>query len=407
MGPGRPGRAPQSEKRQQFARLIAQGASVSEACRVVGVCPNTGTRWRRGRTITGSSGRTYHYAAVIKAGSREISPRYLCEDERVRIADLDQQGLGVRSIAAEVGRSPATVSRELRRNADLKGGRYRPFAAQRLAVQRRVRPGRGKLRGDPVLHDFVAERLKQRWSPEQIARALRREFPDEAGRQLVHETIYQAVYRPELGGLERELPRRVMRTGRRRRRPRQQPGVRRRGSLVGMTMLDQRPTEAADRNVPGHWEGDLITGATNRSAIGTLVERSSRFTILVHLPGGRHGAEQVRDAVVAAMAGLPEQLRRSLTWDQGKEMAAHAEIAAALGMPVFFCDPHSPWQRGSNENTNGLLRQYFPKGSDLRVHDAEHLAAVAAELNGRPRKVLDWDSPADRLATLLGEHGAG
>jgi IS30 family transposase len=342
---------------------------------------------------------------VINSRPREISPRYLSEDERVRIGDLHRQGLGVRTIAGEVGRSPATVSRELRRNADAASGSYRPFAAQRLAAERRTRPGRGKLLADPVLRGFVSERLKTRWSPQQIADALRRDFPDEPGRHLVHETIYQAVYRPELGGLARELPRRVLRTGRKRRRPHQHPDARRRGALVGMTMLDQRPAEAADRKVPGHWEGDLITGAVNRSAIGTLVERSSRFTILVHLPSGRHGAEEVRDAVVAAMAALTEQLRRSLAWDQGKEMALHADIAAALCMPVFFCDPHSPWQRPSNENTNGLLRQYFPKGSDLRVHDAEHLAAVAAELNARPRKVLGWDSPAARLATLLEQHG--
>jgi IS30 family transposase len=168
-----------------------------------------------------------------------------------------------------------------------------------------------------------------------------------------------------------------------------------------MTMIDQRPAEAIDRAVAGHWEGDLITGAANRSAIGTLVERNSRFTILLHLPGGRHTAEDVRDALVAAMAQVPAALRRSLTWDQGKELALHAEIAQALGMPVFFCEPHSPWQRPSNENTNGLLRQYFPKGTDLRVHRAETLAAVATELNERPRKVLGWDTPTVWLGVSL------
>jgi IS30 family transposase len=213
---------------------------------------------------------------------------------------------------------------------------------------------------------------------------------------VVPETIYQAIYRPELGGLRRDLPR-VLRTGRRRRKPHRSSDARRTGSLVDMTMIDQRPAEAADRAVPGHWEGDLITGAANRSAIGTLVERSSRFTILLHLPGGRHTAEAVRDALVAAMAQLPASLRRSLTWDQGKELALHADVAHALGMPVFFCDPRSPWQRPSNENTNGLLRQYFPKGSDLRVHGPERLTAVAAELNDRPRKSLEWHSPAARL----------
>jgi IS30 family transposase len=333
---------------------------------------------------------------VITARKSEISPRYLSEDERVRIADLRRAGLGVRAIAAELGRSPSTVSRELRRNQDPGSGQYRPFAAQRLAADRRARPGRGKLIGDRVLRQFVAERLEKRWSPEQICQALRAEFPGDPGRHLVHETIYQAVYRPELGGLRRDLPR-VLRTGRRRRRPRRRPDARRAGALTAMTMISQRPAAAADRSEAGHWEGDLITGASNRSAIGTLVDRASRFTILVHLPGRRHTAEVVRDALIAALAALPAQLRRSLTWDQGKEMALHAEIAGALGMPVFFCDPHSPWQRPSNENTNGLLRQYFPKGSDLRAHGPDRLAAVAAELNARPRKTLGWDTPAARL----------
>jgi IS30 family transposase len=320
----------------------------------------------------------------------------LSEDERVRIADLERQGLGVRAIAAGLGRSPATISRELRRNRDPDSGQYRPFTAQRLAVGQRARPGRGKLLQDLVLAQFVQDRLGKRWSPEQISHALRREFPDEPERHVVPETIYQAIYRPELGGLRRDLPR-VLRTGRRRRKPHRSSDARRTGSLVDMTMIDQRPAEAADRAVPGHWEGDLITGAANRSAIGTLVERSSRFTILLHLPGGRHTAEAVRDALVAAMAQLPASLRRSLTWDQGKELALHADVAHALGMPVFFCDPRSPWQRPSNENTNGLLRQYFPKGSDLRVHGPERLTAVAAELNDRPRKSLEWHSPAARL----------
>lgn len=393
---GRPGPAPQTTKREQFARLISRGVPNAEACRLVGINRRTGTRWRFGRSITGSGGRRLHYPAVINTRKREISPRYLSEDERVRIADLERQGLGVRATAAELGRSPATISRELRRNRDPDNGQYRPFTAQRLAVGQRARPGRGKLPQDPVLAQFVQDRLGKRWSPEQISHALRREFPDEPERHVVPETIYQAIYRPELGGLRRDLPR-VLRTGRRRRKPHRSSDARRTGSLVDMTMIDQRPAEAEDRAVPGHWEGDLITGAANRSAIGTLVERSSRFTILLHLPGGGHTAEAVRDALVAAMAQLPASLRRSLTWDQGKELALHADVAHALGMPVFFCDPRSPWQRPSNENTNGLLRQYFPKGSDLRVHGPERLAAVAAELNDRPRKTLGWDNPAARL----------
>ena len=396
---GRPGPAPQTAKREEFTRLISRGMSNAEACRIVGINPRTGKRWRHGRAITGSSGRRLHYPPVINTRKREISARYLSEEERIVIADLWRRGSTVRAIAAEVNRNPSTISRELRRNRDPGTGQYRPFTAQRLAADRRARPGRGKLVGDRVLCRFVAERLRKKWSPEQICQALRAEFPDEPDRHLVPETVYQAVYRPELGGLHREVPQ-ALRTGRRRRKPHQRPDARRPGRLVDMTMIDRRSVEATDRAEPGHWEGDLITGAGNRSAVGTVVERSSRFTVLLHLPG-RHTAEAVRDALVQAMSQLPEQLRRSLTWDQGSEMALHAEIAQILGMPVFFCEKASPWQRPSNENTNGLLRQYFPKGSDLSVHSPEQLAAVAAELNDRPRRTLGWDSPAARLGALL------
>jgi transposase, IS30 family len=252
-----------------------------------------------------------------------------------------------------VARSAATVSRELCRNTDPASGQYRPLTAQRLATERRARPGRGKLTRDPELRQFVQDRLGQRWSPEQICHALRQEFPTEPARYLVPETVYQAIYRPDRGGLRRDLPS-LLRTGRRRRKPHRRPNERRPGGLVNMAMIDQRPTEAGDRRVPGHWEGDLILGAGNRSAIGTLVERSSRFVVLLHLPGDRHGAEVVRDAVIGAFSRLPVQLRRSLTWDQGKEMALHAEITQAAGLPVFFCEPASPWQRPSNENTVSL-----------------------------------------------------
>lgn len=400
MGRRGPGALPQAEKREQFARLIAQGYNNSEACRIAGINRRTGKRWRHGRTITTRDGRKLHYAPVVAARAgrrvREISDRYLSEQERVRIADLRQAGHGVRAIAEQMSRSPSTISRELRRNRDPGSGQYRPFTAHKLAVRRRARPRPGKIAADPVLRQFVQERLEKRWSPEQVSQALRREFPDEPARHVVHETIYQAVYRPELGGLSRELPARVLRTRRRRRRPHRRPGERRPNGIIAMAMLDQRPAGAAGRKEPGHWEGDLITGASNRSAIGTLVDRASRYTILLHLPG-RHTAEAVRDALIAAMAALPPQLRQSLTWDQGKEMALHTEISAALGMPVYFCDKASPWQRPSNENTNGLLRQYFPKGSDLRAHGPDELAAVAAELNGRPRKTLGWDPPAARF----------
>ena len=352
-GRGRPGRPPEAWKREQFARLIARGVTSAEACRIVGVHLKTGKRWRLGRTITSSGGRRLHYPPVTGSRTAEISPRFLSEDERVRIADLRRAGAGVRVIARQLGRSPSTISRELRRNCEPGSGQYRPFAAQRLAARRRFRPGRGKLNADPVLCQFVSGRLEKCWSPEQISRALRAEFPGDPGRHLVHETIYQAVYRPELGGLCRGLP--VLRTGRRRRKPHRRGDARRAGSLTGMTMISQRPAAAAGRSEAGHWEGDLITGAHNRSAIATLVDRASRFTILVHLPGRRHTCETVRDALVQALAVLPAQLRRSLTWDQGKEMALHDQIAEALGMPVFFCDPHAPWQRPTNENTVSLV----------------------------------------------------
>jgi transposase, IS30 family len=396
MGKGRPGAAPQTAKRERFAALIAQGVRYGEACRIVGINRRTGKRWRHGRTITSSSGRRLHYPPVVAVvQKREISSRFLSEDERVLIADRRRAGEGVRAIARELGRSPGTVSRELRRNLDPGSSRYRPFTAQRLAAQRRARPKTGRLVADSGLREFVQDRLKRRWSPEQIASALRCEFPDQPQRHVVPETIYQAVYRPDLGGLCRDLPK-ALRTGRLCRKPHRRPDARR-GRLRDMTMIDQRPVEAADRDVAGHWEGDLITGEANRSAIGTLVERSSRYVILLHLPG-RHTAEAVRDAVIDAMAALPAHMRRSLTWDQGSEMALHAEITHALGMPVYFCEKASPWQRPSNENTNGLLRQYFPKGTDLRRHDAAQIAAVTDELNARPRKTLQWETPAARLA---------
>jgi IS30 family transposase len=290
-----------------------------------------GKRWRHGRTITSSNGRRLHFPPVINARKREISPGYLSEEERVRIADLRRAGLGARAIAGELGRSPSTVSRELRRIRDPSSGQYRPFTAQRLAADRRARPRTGKLARDPELRAFVAERLGRRWSPEQICQALRDNFPGDPGRHVVHETIYQGCL-PAPIWFGCDAYRTVART--------------RAGALTKMTMIDRRPAEAADRSEPGHWEGELITGALNRSAIGTLVERATRFTILLHLPG-RHTAEEVRDAFLAALSQLPPQLRRSLTWDQGKEMALHHEIAGVLGMPVFFCQKASPWQRPS------------------------------------------------------------
>ncbi len=273
-GRGRRGPEPDFDKRERFARLIAQGVSNRRACQIVGIARKTGTRWRLGRTIRLPDGRRRHYPPVINRPRREISPRYLSEDERVRIADLRRAGHPVRAIADALGRSPSTISRELRRNRDPDRGQYRPFTAQRLAEARRPRPGRGKLINDAPLREFVSARLKKRWSPEQICRALAEEFPDRPEWHLVPETIYQAVYRPELGGLHREIPR-ALRTGRRRRRPRRRLDARRPTKLVDMTMIDQRPAEADDRSVPGHWEGDCATrgrtSGVNSPTGGSLV----------------------------------------------------------------------------------------------------------------------------------------
>ena len=240
--------------------------------------------------------------------------------------------------------------------------------------------------------------LEQRWSPEQISVMLREQFAGEPEMQVSHETIYQAIYVQGRGALRRELAV-CLRTGRALRRPRRTAGERR-GRIPGMVMISERPAEVADRAVPGHWEGDLIMGAGNRSAIGTLVERSTRYCLLLHLPG-RRDAATVAAAMTETMSELPAHLWRSLTWDQGSEMARHAEITLATGLDIYFCDPHSPWQRGSNENTNGLLRQYFPKGTDLAVHDQAALDRVAAELNGRPRQTLGWMTPAEKMTELL------
>jgi IS30 family transposase len=244
----------------------------------------------------------------------------------------------------------------------------------------------------------VSAKLTLRWSPRQIAVMLRITFPKRPEMWVSHETIYQSLYVQSRGALRRELTA-CLRTGRAVRRPARRPDARR-GPLGEMVLISARPAEVADRAVPGHWEGDLIMGAGGGSAIGTLVERSTRYCLLLHLPRG-YQAVRVAEAMIAQMGGLPAHLRRSLTWDQGREMARHVQIGMALDMPIYFCDPHSPWQRGSNENTNGLLRQYFPQGTDLSVHPREYLDFVAAQLNGRPRMTLDWHTPAQRLTELL------
>ncbi|MCP3755656.1 IS30 family transposase [Streptomyces sp. TBY4] len=385
-------------ERAEYFRLVQQGYSSKDASRLVGVHERTGREWRNGRTDPlRYRAPAHHERAPVAASSR-----YLSETERIHIADRVREKATVRAIAAELGRSPSTVSREIRRNrtVDPRGRwHYRPHAAQARADARRPRPKPGKIGQNTALRDFIQDGLDRKWSPEQICESLRRTFPDQAEMHVVHETIYQALYVQGRGELRRELAR-ALRSGRARRRPQRQAACRQPRFTHPMVMISERPAEAEDRAVPGHWEGDLIIGKDGGSAIGTLVERATRCVMLVHLPDGR-SAEHMHDALVKTVKTLPSHLTRSLTWDQGSEMAAHHAFTVATDVPVYFCDPASPWQRGSNENTNGLLRQYFPKGTDLSAHTREHLAAVAAELNGRPRKTLDWETPAERLHKLL------
>lgn len=437
MGSGRGWRKP-----VQYAAYVdlvsQQGVGFAEAAARVGVGRSTGWRWRQpvvsvssARAGSGRSERERRVAAVARAGWEarlervaaledlraeaaelvELAERgrYLTLPEREIIALGRMAGLGVRAIARVLGRAPSTVSRELTRNTYVRTGlngavlpssrRYGPWRAQRLARARRRRSKLRTLAADPILWAHVQECLDKKWSPRQIAKTLPRVFPDQPQRHIVHETIYQALYVQGRGELRRQIAA-ALRSGRARRRPRRDPQARQSRFIEPMVMISERPAEAEDRALPGHWEGDLIIGVGGRSAIATLVERHTRYVLLARLSAGRD-AVTVRDALVEAVQTLPAHLWRSLTWDQGSEMARHHEFSIATGIPVYFCDPGSPWLRGSNENTNGLLRQYFPKGTDLSVHDEERLAAVAAELNGRPRETLGWDSPAERLATLL------
>ncbi|MFD6936330.1 IS30 family transposase [Streptomyces goshikiensis] len=396
------GRRKLAAERSAYFQLVQQGYSNIEACRLVGINARTGRVWRNGRHA--HKGLSKAIPPAHRESPSAGPSRYLRESERIHIADRLRERASIRTIAAELGRSPSTVSREIRRNGmSLRGNAsrwsYRPHAAQSRADARRPRPKPGKIVRNPELRNFIQQHLERRWSPEQICHFLRARFPDRPEMHVVHETIYQALYVQGRGELRRELTR-ALRTGRAMRRPHRQSSKRQPRMSKGMVMISERPAEAADRTIPGHWEGDLIIGKTNKSAIGTLVERSSRFVTLLHLPDGRHPA-LVRDALIQAVSALPAHLRRSLTWDQGSEMHLHQEFSTATDVPVYFCDPGSPWQRGSNENTNGLLRQYFPKGTDLSVHTREHLDAVTAELNSRPRKTLDWETPAERLAKLL------
>jgi transposase, IS30 family len=377
-----------------------------------------------------------------------VSGRYQAFAEREDIAIWHAQKLGVREIARRLRRSPSTISRELRRNASTRTWRleYRASTAQWHAERRARRPKTAKLVADR-LRDYVQDRLagviraadgtrvlgpdapwkgrnKPRrqhrrwatsWSPEQIANRLPVDFPDDGSMRISHEAIYQALYVQSRGALKRELVA-CLRTGRALRVPRARVRKKPGGHVTAEVMISERPAEVEDRAVPGHWEGDLIIGL-NRSAIGTVVERATRFTMLVHLPRmdgygieprvkngpalAGYGAVAMRDALTAGFASLPEQLRRSLTWDRGKELAQHAQLNIDTGLAVYFADPHSPWQRGTNENTNGLLRQYFPKGTDLSRLSSDEIEAVAAALNARPRKTLGWKTPAEAFDEAL------
>ncbi len=378
------------EKQARFWVVIASGSTLQAACDAVGVDRRTGRRWRR---VAGGQ---------VPRKKPEPSGRYLSVEERLQIADLRLGGHGVRVIATQIGRSPSTVSRELRRNGPKPGpravGKYAPYAAQRRAELRARRPKASKFE-DPELASLVQAKLCMKWSPEQVSDHLARTFPDRAEMQVSPETIYQALYVQGRGHLRADLHQHL-RTGRAVRRPRRSTAKGPSGKIPDMIMISERPAEVADRAVPGHWEGDLIVGSNCRTAIATLVERQTRFTMLVHLPQG-HGAIAVRDGLLATIKTLPHHLAKTLTWDQGTELAQHRQISMATKMDIYFCDPHSPWQRGSNENTNGLLRQYFPKGTDLSVHSPERLLEVAAELNDRPRKTLGGITPAEAMQRLL------
>jgi IS30 family transposase len=438
--PGRPGVA-QRENRRRFWAAIAAGRSSEAAASEAGVSPAVGPRWFR--EAGGMSPKS------LAPSAKPLSGRYLVFAEREEIALCRAQGQGIREIARRLGRAASTISRELRRNAATRSGglAYRASTAQWHAERAARRPKRAKLATTTALRTYVQERLSgavatpggtavvgpavawkgrrhgrrqhrrwaKAWSPEQIARRLRIDFPGDEAMRISHEAIYQALYVQGRGALRRELTA-CLRTGRALRVPRARSRRAGKGFVDPAVLISQRPAEAADRAVPGHWEGDLILGLDS-SAIGTLVERTTRFTMLLHLPRmdghgfeartkngpalAGHGAEAVRGAIARTITTLPQQLRRSLTWDQGAEMAQHAQLRIEAGVAVYFCDPHSPWQRGTNENTNGLLRQYFPKGTDLSGHSADDLAAVAEALNGRPRKTLGWRTPAEAFDELL------
>jgi transposase, IS30 family len=338
---------------------------------------------------------------VYRPPGTAYSDRFLDREERYEIARLREAGLPVRQVAARTGRSPSTISRELARNADPRTGCYQPERADRLAWERQRRPKDSKLARDPVLRAAVQRLLDRRHSPEQASGRLKMTHPDDPAMHVSHESIYQSIYLYPRGELKRELQA-CLRSGRdaRRRRGRRET----RGKIIGAVPIGQRPPEAEGRLVPGHHEGDLVMGTqASNSAVGTIVERMTGYLTLLHLPAGR-GADAVADAVTTRMTALPGWFTQTLTWDNGREMAQHARITADTGINVYFADPYSPWQRGSNENTNGLLREYLPKGTDLRRHTPAQLQAIEDELNDRPRKRLGYRTPREELDRLLLEH---
>ena len=323
-------------------------------------------------------------------------------DEREIISRELSRGSNPRNISKILGRHHSTIYDEIDRNGGV--ANYRAVDAQRQAEANRARPKGRKLEQSPRLHDAVNDGLQQKWSPEQISKRLTEDHPDDHELRISHETIYECLYLQARGALRTELTL-ALRQGRARRVTRSRAAVTR-GKIKDMVNISDRPAEAEDRAVPGFWEGDLIIGKGNKSQIATLVERTTRFVMLVKIPYDR-SAERVSRLLARKMEELPEFMRNSVTWDQGKEMAGHADFTIRTGMPVYFCDPHSPWQRGSNENTNGLLRQYFPKGTDLSLHTQDDLDRVAAELNGRPRKTLNWRTPNEVFNDLLADAMSG
>jgi len=393
-----------------MAELIISGVVPSVAARAVGLGHSSGMNLARrlgqGRGLpasalvgTGPFGRPWHSSAVLI--DTEHRPGY-----RLGWADREKIAMGLaakqslHAIAGSVGRPVSTISREVARNTG-PDGVYRLVGAQEKANARARRPKNAKLAVDGPLREWVQGRLDDdsKPSPEQIAARLVLEFPNDLEMRVCHETIYQAIYVQARGGLERELGQ-TLRRGGTYRKPRRKDGQRR-GRIPGMIPIAERPDDVEDRLIPGNWEGDLVIGKQGASAVSTLVERGSRVTMLGYLPKD-HTAESVRDAIVALLVGLPDMMRKTLTWDQGKEMACHLDIAAQADIDVYFADPHSPWQRGTNENTNGLLREYLPKGTDLSIHNADDLNAIANALNNRPRKVLGWLTPLEAFHLMLG-----